>query len=254
MAKLTIKDALSTSLTRTKQYIDTELAKKANSSHGTHVSYGGNGSATTVSRSDHTHSYVPLSTGSSITIHADSDSSSTSEYLLLKGGHNELKIASNAGGSTVTRTNTALTFNGNVVYHAGNKPTPADIGAAGSSHGTHLTLGTGSGNAFRGDYGNTAYTHSQAAHAPSNAQKNSDITKAEIEAKLTGSITSHTHNYAGSSSAGGAATTALTCTGNAATATTASNVNGLSLWTGTKAEYDAITSKSNTTLYFIKEG
>ena len=28
---------------------------------------------------------------------------------------------------------------------------------------------------------------------------------------------SHTHNYAGSSSAGGAATTALTCTGNSAT-------------------------------------
>ena len=46
---------------------------------------------------------------------------------------------------------------------------------------------------------NTAYTHSQAAHAPSNAQKNSDITKAEIEAKLTGNITSHTHSYAASS-------------------------------------------------------
>lgn len=30
-------------------------------------------------------------------------------------------------------------------------------------------------------------------HAPSNAQKNSDITKAEIEAKLTGEIASHTH-------------------------------------------------------------
>ena len=94
MAKLSLRDALNTSLTRTKQYIDTELAKKAN-----------------------------------------------------------------------------------------------------SSHGTHLTLGTGSGNAFRGDYGNTAYKHSQAAHAPSNAQKNSDITKAEIEAKLTGAITSHTHSY-----------------------------------------------------------
>jgi len=40
---------------------------------------------------------------------------------------------------------------------------------------------------------NTAYTHSQAAHAPAAAQKNSDITKAEIEAKLVGSITSHTH-------------------------------------------------------------
>lgn len=38
-----------------------------------------------------------------------------------------------------------------------------------------------------------AYTHSQTTHAPSNAQKNSDITKAEIEAKLTGQITSHTH-------------------------------------------------------------
>ena len=40
----------------------------------------------------------------------------------------------------------------------------------------------------------TAYTHSQSAHAPSNAQKNSDITKTEIEAKLTGNITTHTHS------------------------------------------------------------
>lgn len=60
------------------------------------------------------------------------------------------------------------------------------------------TLGTTSSTAFRGDYGNTAYTHSQVAHAPSSAQKNSDITKAEIEAKLIGVITSHTHNYAAS--------------------------------------------------------
>ena len=56
------------------------------------------------------------------------------------------------------------------------------------------TLGVTSSTAFRGDYGNTAYQHSQAAHAPSNAQKNSDITKAEIEAKLTGAVTSHNHN------------------------------------------------------------
>ena len=39
-----------------------------------------------------------------------------------------------------------------------------------------------------------AYTHSQSAHAPSNAQKNSDITKSEIEAKLVGDIATHTHN------------------------------------------------------------
>ena len=36
-------------------------------------------------------------------------------------------------------------------------------------------------------------THVVSQHAPSNAQKNSDITKSEIEAKLTGEITSHTH-------------------------------------------------------------
>lgn len=35
--------------------------------------------------------------------------------------------------------------------------------------------------------------HVAQAHAPSSAQKNSDITKAEIEEKLTGEISSHTH-------------------------------------------------------------
>lgn len=38
-----------------------------------------------------------------------------------------------------------------------------------------------------------AKTHAGTAHAPANAQKNSDITKAEIEAKLTGTIGSHGH-------------------------------------------------------------
>lgn len=36
-------------------------------------------------------------------------------------------------------------------------------------------------------------THVGSVHAPSNAQKNSDITKGEIEAKLTGVISSHSH-------------------------------------------------------------
>ena len=45
-----------------------------------------------------------------------------------------------------------------------------------------------------------AYTHSQSTHAPANAQKNSDITKEEIEAKLTGEISSHTHPGGGSAS------------------------------------------------------
>lgn len=40
----------------------------------------------------------------------------------------------------------------------------------------------------------TAYEHSQSSHAPSDAQKNSDITKTEIEEKLIGDITTHTHS------------------------------------------------------------
>tara|TARA_B100000902_G_scaffold339192_1_gene341260 strand:+ start:23184 stop:24902 length:1719 start_codon:yes stop_codon:yes gene_type:complete len=40
----------------TESEVDSFLSGKANSSHGTHVSYGGNGSASTVSRSDHSHS------------------------------------------------------------------------------------------------------------------------------------------------------------------------------------------------------
>lgn len=42
--------------------------------------------------------------------------------------------------------------------------------------------------------------HLAQEHAPSNAQKNSDITKAEIEAKLTGELTSHSHPAAGGGS------------------------------------------------------
>lgn len=36
-------------------------------------------------------------------------------------------------------------------------------------------------------------THVTSSHAPANAQKNSDITKVEIEAKLTGEVSSHSH-------------------------------------------------------------
>jgi hypothetical protein len=48
----------------------------------------------------------------------------------------------------------------------------SDIGAAASSHGDHLSLGTGSGNAYRADRALIAYDHSQVAHAPSGATTN----------------------------------------------------------------------------------
>lgn len=65
----------------------------------------------------------------------------------------------------------------------------------------------------------------------------SDVTSTElgyldgVTSNIQTQLDSHTHNYAGSSSAGGAATTALTCTGNSATTTklaTAVNINGVS--------------------------
>ena len=89
--------------------------------------------------SSHTHNYVPTANGGNITVHADSDSSTTTEYLALKAGHNILQITSSGGGSTVTKGQDKLTFNGNIVYHAGRKPTVSEIGAAAASH-THSSL------------------------------------------------------------------------------------------------------------------
>lgn len=143
----------------------------------------------------------------------------------------------------------------------------------------------------------TAYSHSQSSHAPSNAQKNSDITKTEIETKLTGNITSHTHNqyltehqsltdYALKTDIPtvptktsqltndsnyltsvpseyitetelnnkGYATISQIPTSLPANGGNANTVGGYTIWTGTQAQYDAIATKSNTTLYFIKEG
>ena len=57
-----------------------------------------------------------------------------------------------------------------------------------------LILGIENHNAFYGDLGNVAYEHSQTQHAPVDAQKNSDITKDEIEAKLVGIVDTHQHN------------------------------------------------------------
>ena len=167
-------------------------------------------------------------------------------------------------------------------------------------------------NTLKANY-DTAYTHSQSTHAPNNAQKNSDITKAEIEAKLTGNITTHSHSqyltehqsltgYAKTADLSTVATsgsyndlsdkptipTAYThpsshpasmITGLAKVATSGSyndlsnkptiptipsslpanggnadTVGGYTIWTGTQAQYNAISNKSSTTIYFIKEG
>ena len=114
----------------------------AASSHGNHVPATQAADNKKFLRNDNTWQTVtpanigaaPVSAGGNITIHADSDASSTSEYALIKAGHNELKVASSAGGTTVTKGQDKLTFNGNIVYHAGRKPTLAELGAAASNH------------------------------------------------------------------------------------------------------------------------
>lgn len=68
-------------------------------------------------------------------------------------------------------------------------------GKASNSHSQAISTVTGLQTALDGKEAANAniQTHVTSAHAPSDAQKNSDITKAEIEAKLTGEISTHTH-------------------------------------------------------------
>lgn len=167
-----------------------------------------------------------------------------------------------------------FTFNGNKVYHAGNKPTVSEIGAAASSH-THNYAGSSSA----GGAANSALTATKATQDSAGQQINTTyikglsvsgktitytkgdgttgtittqdtnttystgtattsgltklytgtgtatdgtMTQAAINTALSGkAASSHTHNYAGSSSAGGAANSANTLA-------TARKINGTS--------------------------
>ena len=88
-----------------------------------------------------------------------------------------------------------------------------------------------------------AYTHSTSAHAPSNAQKNSDITKAEIEAKLTGDVTTHTHSQY--------LTEHQSLTGYATEEFVNNRLSSLQIVPITQADYDALETKDPNTLYLI---
>lgn len=100
-----------------------------------------------------------------------------------------------------------FTFNGNKVYHAGNKPSKSDIGLGAVNN----------------------WGASSSISANSTSQYATTNMVAQVRAEKANA--SHTHNYAGASSAGGAANSALTCTGNSETATvlkTARTINGTS--------------------------
>lgn len=84
-------------------------------------------------------------------INADFTSDITVPTTVLNAGKvsNALSIQLNGG--------TAQTYNGSAPVSL--NITPAAIGAAPASHGTHLTLGVTSTTAYRGDYGAAAYAH-----------------------------------------------------------------------------------------------
>ncbi len=116
----------------------------------------------------------------SLPLHAKADVAGAADTAVaLAAGTDRTKLDTIASGAEV---------NVNADWNAGsgdaqilNKP-------------TLLALGETAATAHAGDKGKTAYDHSQGAHAPAGAQANADITKAEIEAKLTGAIATHSHS------------------------------------------------------------
>ena len=226
--------------------------------------------------SSHTHNYLPLSggtiTSSSFGPLTIKRSGSTNGASIIFANDNGtlgyIGMTASANGGLIRwtpDTNTSYT-----VLDTGNYKstiTPANIGAAAASHGTHVTYSTtaplANGTASAGSASTVARTdhvHPLQTTVSGNAgtattlqtartingtsfNGSANITTANWGTARTITIgntgksvngsanvswslseigaaaSSHTHNYAGSSSAGGAATTALACTGNSATAT-----------------------------------
>lgn len=156
----------------------------------------------------------------------------------------EVAYGNNSSTPNITLTNAAeptanitqtVTITPNRVYSAAYKPTPADIGAATSSHGTHVTWATAvpkaNGTAAIGSVNRVAredHVHPLQTTISGNAATSSKWQNAitltignkgysvDGSANVTWTLaqigaaeSGHTHNYAGSSSAGGAANSAV---------------------------------------------
>jgi hypothetical protein len=92
--------------------------------------------------------------------------------------------------ATVTKSNVEAVLTGTISSHSHTGSGAAWGGITGTlSAQTDLNSALGGKEAANANI----QTHVASAHAPSNAQANADITKAEIEAKLIGEISSHTH-------------------------------------------------------------
>ena len=209
MAKMNLLEALQAALEATKAYVDD------NHYNQTEIDTLLDGK----SDEGHTHNYAGSSSAGGAATSANKVNSS-------------LKVQLNSG--TTEGTN-QFTFDGSAAKTV--NITPSSIGAAASSHGTHVTYSTSapaangtasagsannvsrgdhvhplqttvSGNAGSADKVNNALSvqlnGGTATVFDGSAAKSINITPAGIGASASG----HTHNYAGSSSAGGAATSA----------------------------------------------
>lgn len=222
MAKLTLQQTLDKSLKTAKQYIDTELEKKSDSSH-TH-NYAGSSSAGGAANSVKTNLIIKLNGGSTEDTNQFTFNGSSAKTVNITPS--SIGAFPSSGGALTGYINLPATATSTNVNH----PTQLAYGLLGS-YGTLKVLGNtdtsaGADNEYvhiaagwglspTTDKGIVVYgTYAQcfgqniltathtASHAPANAQKNSDITKAEIEAKLTGTITSHSHSVATTSANG----------------------------------------------------
>ena len=209
MAKLNLLEALQAALEATKTYVDDNHYNQTEVDNLLNLK----------SDKDHTHNYAGSSSAGGAATSANKVNSS-------------LKVQLNSG--TTEGTN-QFTFNGSAAKTV--NITPDNIGAAKSSHGTHVTYSTSApaangtasagsaNNVARGDHvhplqtsvsGNAGSANKvnnalsiqlnggDATTFDGSAAKSIDITPAGIGASASG----HTHNYAGSSSAGGAANSA----------------------------------------------
>ena len=99
----------------------------------------------------------------------------------------------------------------------------------------------------------SAYNHSQSPHAPANAeqnvQSNWNETNSSSDAYIKNKPTLSTVATSGSYNDLSNKPTIPSVPSNLVTGSSASYI----IWVGTQTQYDAITTKDNNTLYFIKE-
>ena len=220
MAKLTLQQTLDKSLKTAKQYIDTELAKKADSSHGTHVTWStttpkANGTATVgsetkVARGDHVH---PLQT--TVSGNAGTATKLATSRTISLGG--VLSGSASFDGSA----------NATITAAIANPPKSGDWWSGG------IPVIGADGVMEVGKYIDFHHTDASTNDFDTRLQSGTSgpVTITLPSSSGTLALTGHTHNYAGSSSAGGAATSANKVNTNLAIKLNGGSTEGTNLFT-----------------------